>query len=158
MKTSELIKTLVDSLTMNGDLPVHAIFNGVIDNKPEVNVADGIVYFEGATEVQKTDGILKLTMEVSESDIFTIDEIVKKLGLEKFCQKQVKDDPTMFEFKDEDGEGTFDVETGDVCYDGGETYNYYEAELGSYSLAEALDIGSLAWGVKENGEKVAFWN
>ena len=51
MKTSELIKSLVDSLAMNGDLPVNVIFDGVIDEKPEVNVDDaGIVYLEGVSK------------------------------------------------------------------------------------------------------------
>jgi len=53
MKTSELIKVLVDSLAMNGDLPVHAIFDGVIDAEPEVNVDDGVVYFEGLSPKMK---------------------------------------------------------------------------------------------------------
>lgn len=51
MKTSELIKALVDSLAMNGDLPVNVIFDGAIDEKPEVNVDDaGIVYLEGVSK------------------------------------------------------------------------------------------------------------
>jgi len=100
---------------------------------------------------------MKFTMDIAETDLITIDEVIKKLGLEKFCQKQTEGNPLVFEFKDEDGEGTFDVASGDVEYDGGEIYNYYEEELGSYSLQEALDFTTLIWGENEDGETVAYY-
>lgn len=49
MKTSELIKVLQESLSLNGDHLVHVIFDGKIDCNPSVNVDDGIVYIEGST-------------------------------------------------------------------------------------------------------------
>lgn len=39
------LKEVLDELP--DDMPIHSIFNGVIDETPEYNVADGILYIEG---------------------------------------------------------------------------------------------------------------
>lgn len=99
---------------------------------------------------------MKLMLDVADSDVITISEIVRKLGLEKFCQGPAGTDPRSFRFEDENGKGTFDVATGEVKYENGEVYDYYERELGCFCLCEALDFANLIWAKTEDGETVAY--
>jgi len=45
MTVAELMDAIFD---LPGDMPVHVIFNGTIDESPTYNVDDGILYLEGA--------------------------------------------------------------------------------------------------------------